>query len=118
MITDQELTLANIRFLARADERPEFYDMLRARLSIQEEAWASQQLTADELLLLDAKKRRILWELDYLQSIATLSAMAGATKPNPEPTGVETPAKPEPQPEPDLVKPALSPLPLVTQGGS
>jgi hypothetical protein len=109
MITDQELALANIRFLAKADERPEFYDMLRARLSIQEEAWASQQLTADELILLDAKKRRILWDLDYLQSIATLSAMASATKPNPEPAAVETPVEPERQLGSGSIEPASVP---------
>lgn len=65
--------------------------MLRARLSIQEEAWANQQLTSDELSVLDAKRRRILWELDYLQSIAALSAIAGPSKPELQPTTADTP---------------------------
>ncbi|MFE0499155.1 hypothetical protein ACFW0P_00040 [Lysobacter soli] len=106
MITEQELALANIRFLAKADEGAEYYDMLRARLSIQEEAWASQHLSVDELFILDAKKRRILWEIDYLQSNARHAAMAAAAAPELTLANMDASKEEKPQPEADSAEPA------------
>jgi len=83
--------------------------MLRARLSIQEEAWASQQLSVDELFILSAKKRRIEWEIDYLQSNARQAAMAAAAAPELLPANVDALEEAKPQPEADSAEPASMP---------
>lgn len=110
MIIDHELLLANVSFLAKPGAPPEFYNMLRARLSVQEEAWEGQQLTADELFILSAKKRRILSEIDYVQSlVATPPEVSATIQQGPEPLADplrDPPEEPDALPSHDAIAPA------------
>jgi hypothetical protein len=107
MIIDHELVLSNIRFLAKPGALPELYEILRARLSVQEEAWGNQQLTEDELFILSAKKRRILSEIDYVQSLATPD-VAATIQPAPEPPAdpvLDAPDEPDALPSDGAIVP-------------
>jgi len=74
MFMDQQMTLANIRFLARGGETPEFYDLLTARLLETVAQWPTLCLTDDESLILARYKARLLYELAFLRSMASLRA--------------------------------------------
>jgi len=76
MFTDQQMTLANIRFLARGGETPEFYDLLTARLLETAAQWPALCLTDDESLILARYRARLLCELAYLRSMASLGSSA------------------------------------------
>lgn len=76
MFTDQQMALANIRFLAKGGEAPEFYDLLIARLFEVVGQWPSLPLSDDENLMLAGYKARLLCELDYLRSIAVLKGQS------------------------------------------
>jgi hypothetical protein len=71
-LNDQQLALANIRFLATAGGDPEFYDMLRSRLLELAESWEGMEMSPDEYEALIASKRRLSAELAYLRNMAEL----------------------------------------------
>jgi len=70
MFTDQQLALENLRFLAKAGGAPQFYDLLRSRLLDLAESWEGMTFTGEELDVLEANRRRLVWELDHYRRYA------------------------------------------------
>jgi len=70
-VNDQQLALANIRFLAKTGgDDPEFYDMLRSRLLEPAETWDGMEFSPDDYEALIARKRCLTAELAYLRCMA------------------------------------------------
>lgn len=74
MFTEQEMALANMRFLARGGHAPEFYEFLRDRVLELATHWPTLALSDDENLVLAASKGRLLCELAHLHSLSLLGA--------------------------------------------
>lgn len=72
MFTEEEMALANVRFLARGGQAPEFYDLLCDRVLERATRWPTLDLSGDENLVLAASKARLLCELAYLRSLSLL----------------------------------------------
>ena len=70
-MNDQQLALANIRFLAKTGgDDPGFYDMLRSRLLELAESWEGMEFSPDDYEALIAGKRCLAAELAYLRIMA------------------------------------------------
>jgi len=72
MFTEEEMALANVRFLARGGQAPEFYDLLCDRVLERATHWPTLGLSDDENLVLAAGKARLLCEIAYLRSLSLL----------------------------------------------
>ena len=72
MFAEQQLALANLRFVNRTGSEPEFYDVLRGRLLDLADSWEGMQLSDDERATLAASRRRLLLELAYLRGQSVL----------------------------------------------
>jgi len=72
MFADQQLALANLRFLARGGQTPAYYDLLAERLTSLAEGWKTLELRENERVILAAYKTRLHFELAYLRSVAAL----------------------------------------------
>jgi len=72
MFADQQLALANLRFLARGGQSPAYYDLLEERLSALAQGWKTLPLSESQCLILAAYRTRLLFELAYLRSVAAL----------------------------------------------
>jgi len=72
MFMDQQMALANIRFLARGGQAPQFYDLLKTRLLELADQWPALALSDDESLVLAGYKGRLLCELRYLRAMAVV----------------------------------------------